>query len=470
MPNRDMQTRGLRVLVIDDEDAMREVLGLRLSQWGYRVSRAESAVQGWEQMNRLQPDIVICDVVMPDQSGLELVKRASEEEIEAAFIMITAHGTVDIAVEAMKNGAFDFLTKPLEYKKLLAVLQAAATDRESRLQMRDLGARLAAGGGLGELVGQSHEMLQVYSLIRQFAETDASVLISGESGTGKDLAARTIHRLGSRGSSPFVAINSAAIPSELVESELFGHEKGAFTGAGQARPGCFEQAHGGTLFMDEIAEMPVHLQPKLLRVLEDGRVRRLRARQEKRCDVRLLTATNRDPRKAVEEGKLREDLYYRIQVLFLEMPPLRERSGDVELLSLYFLDRFRVKHASQSKGFHDSSLDLLGAYAWPGNVRELRNLIERAVVLAGDGWIERSHFPPYLSGRELQGAHGLQIPACITAAEAEKRLILHTLDRVANNKAEAARQLGLDVKTIRNKLKIYEKGLDGPGSRSGDLA
>ncbi len=464
-----MQAKGLKVLVIDDEDAMREVLGLRLSQWGYRVSRAASATQGWEQIARLQPDIVICDVVMPDQSGLDLVNRASGERIEAAFIMITAHGTVDIAVEAMKNGAFDFLTKPLDYKKLLEVLRAAAAERASRLHMCDLGARLEAGGGLGELVGQSHEMLQVYGLLRQYARTDASVLITGESGTGKDLAARTIHQLGSRGSSPFVAINSAAIPSELIESELFGHEKGAFTGAGEARPGCFEQADGGTLFLDEIAEMPVHLQPKLLRVLEDGRVRRLGTRQEKRCDVRVLTATNRDPRKAVDEGKLREDLYYRIQVLVLEMPPLRERSEDVQLLSLYFLDSFRVKHGSHSKGFRDSSLDLLGAYAWPGNVRELRNLIERAVVLAGDGWIERSHFPPYLSGHQFQGAHGLQIPAGITAAEAEKRFILHTLDRVANNKAEAARQLGLDVKTIRNKLKTYETDQGAAGSRTGEL-
>ena len=451
-----MRPRGLKVLVIDDEDAMREVLGLRLSQWGYRVSRASSAAEGWEQMARFQPDIVICDVVMPDQSGLELVNRASREEIEAAFIMITAHGTVDIAVEAMKNGAFDFLTKHLDYRKVLAVLRAAEAERGSCLQMRDLGAKLEAGGGLGELVGQSHEMLQVYGLIRQYAETDANVLITGESGTGKELAARTIHQLGSRAASPFVAINGAAIPSELIESELFGHEKGAFTEAWEARPGCFEQAHGGTLFLDEIAEMSVHLQPKLLRVLEDGRVRRLGARQEKQCDVRLLTATNRDPRKAVEEGKLREDLYYRVQVLTLEMPPLRERHDDVQLLSCFFLDRFRVKHESRSKGFRDSSLDLLRAYAWPGNVRELRNVIERAVVLAGDGWIERSHFPPYLSGREFQEAHGLQIPAGITAAEAEKRLILHTLDRVGNNKAEAARQLGLDVKTIRNKLKSYE--------------
>ena len=451
-----MRPRGLKVLVIDDEDAMREVLGLRLSQWGYRVSRASSAAEGWGQMARFQPDIVICDVVMPDQSGLELVNRASREEIEAAFIMITAHGTVDIAVEAMKNGAFDFLTKPLDYRKLLAVLRAAEAERESCLQMRDLGAKLEAGGGLGKLVGQSHEMLQVYGLIRQYAQTDASVLITGESGTGKELAAHTIHQLGSSTSSPFVAINGAAIPSELIESELFGHEKGAFTGAGEARPGCFEQAHGGTLFLDEIVEMSVHLQPKRLRVLEDGRVRRLGARQEKQCDVRLLTATNRDPRKAVEEGKLREDLYYRIQVLILEMPPLRERNDDVQLLSRFFLDRFRVKHESRSKGFRDSSLDLLRAYAWPGNVRELRNVIERAVVLAGDGWIECSHFPPYLSGREFQGAHGLQIPAGITAAEAEKRLVLHTLDRVGNNKAEAARQLGLDVKTIRNKLKSYQ--------------
>ena len=358
-----MQASGLKVLVIDDEDAMREVLRHRLSQWGYRVSRASSAAEGWEQMAHFQPDIVICDVVMPDESGLELVNRASREEIEAAFIMITAHGTVDIAVEAMKNGSFDFLTKPLDYKKLLAVLRAAEAERESCRQMRDLGAKLEAAGGLGELVGQSHEMLQVYGLIQQYAQTDASVLITGESGTGKEIAARTIHQLGSCASSPFVAINGAAIPSELIESELFGHEKGAFTGAAEARSGCFEQAHGGTLFLDEIAEMSAHLQPKLLRVLEDGGVRRLGARQEKQCDVRLLTATNRDPRKAVEEGKLREDLYYRIQVLTLELPALRERNDDVQLLSLYFLDRFRMKHGSQSKGFRDSSLDLLRAYA-----------------------------------------------------------------------------------------------------------
>ncbi len=447
---------GFRVLVIDDEDAMREVLGLRLSQWGYRVSRASSARDGWEEIGRFQPDIVICDVVMPDESGLELVNRASRAEIEAAFIMITAHGTVDIAVEAMKNGAFDFLTKPLDYKKLLAVLRAAQAEKEAFLQIRDLGARLEAGGGLGELVGESPEMQEVYGQIRQYAQTDASVLITGESGTGKEPAARTIHQLSSRASGPFVAINTAAIPAELIESELFGHEKGAFTGAAEARSGCFEQAHEGTLFLDEIAEMSFQLQPKLLRVLEDGHVRRLGARKEKQCDVRLLTATNRDPRTAVEEGKLREDLYYRIQVLTLEMPPLRERDDDVQLLGLFFLDRFRDKHESRSKGFRDSSLDLLRAYPWPGNVRELRNLIERAVVLAGDGWIEPSHFPPYLSGSELRGVDGLRIPAGVTAAEAEKRLILHTLQRVGNNKAEASRQLGLDVKTIRNKLRSYQ--------------
>ncbi len=450
-----MKTRPFKVLVIDDEDAMREVLELRLRRWGYEVSRAASAQEGWDQIAGFAPDIVICDVVMPEQSGLELVDRATREEVDALFIMITAHGTVDLAVEAMKNGAYDFLTKPLEYPKLLAVLQAAREDLKSRLKMKDLGRKLESGRGLGGFIGDSLEMEQVYGLVRKYAIAEANVLITGESGTGKELAARTIHQISSRSAFPFVAINAAAIPSELIESELFGHKKGAFTGASESRSGCFEQAHGGILFLDEIAEMPVQLQPKLLRVLEDGRVRKLGGGAEKRFDVRLVTATNRDPGVAIEKGKLRKDLYYRIQVLSLDMPPLRKRSGDIELLSRHFLDFFGSKHGRQFKGLRESSLLLLQNYAWPGNVRELRNLMERAVVLAGNGWIEPNHLPPYLSVPEAAASTGLEIPPGVTAAEAERRLILHTLERVGHNKAEAARQLGLDVKTIRNKLKSY---------------
>ncbi len=276
-----MKTRPFKVLVIDDEDAMREVLELRLRRWGYEVSRAASAQEGWDQIAGFAPDIVICDVVMPEQSGLELVDRATREEVDALFIMITAHGTVDLAVEAMKNGAYDFLTKPLEYPKLLAVLQAAREDLKSRLKMKDLGRKLESGRGLGGFIGDSLEMEQVYGLIRKYAIAEANVLITGESGTGKELAARTIHQISSRSAFPFVAkgtgrpdhppdqlprsafpfvaINAAAIPSELIESELFGHKKGAFTGASESRSGCFEQAHGGILFLDfrqiEIAEM-----------------------------------------------------------------------------------------------------------------------------------------------------------------------------------------------------------------------
>jgi transcriptional regulator with PAS, ATPase and Fis domain len=310
--------------------------------------------------------------------------------------------------------------------------------------------------GFGEIVGKTKEMRHIYSLIRRIAKTDASVLITGDSGTGKELVAQTIHELSPRSEGPFVPINSAAIPEHLLESEMFGHEKGAFTGATSARPGCFELAHEGTLFLDEIAEMPIALQPKLLRVLEDGRVRKIGGRKEFQFDVRVVSATNRNPRESIDDKRLREDLFYRLNVFTVNLPPLSARASDIPLLAEHFISQLNRKHESKVEGIGSEATDLLCEYSWPGNVRELRNAIERAVVLAGEGWIKTSHLPAQIRRPQAVSNDQISFPVGISAAEAEKQLILSTLEMVDGNKAEAARRLGLDVKTIRNKLKSYK--------------
>ena len=449
-----MAAKALTILVVDDEAAMREVLEMRLSGWGYQVLLAETGEQGLEVARDKAPDAIISDVALPDQSGLELVASLRELDAERPGILITAYGTIDAAVEAMKLGALDFLTKPLDYDKLAATLEVAGGEVARRAEARDLEARLAGQAGFMDLVGWSPAMIELYDTLKVLGQSDASALLTGESGTGKELAARSIHELSRRVNGPFVAVNSAAIPEGLTESELFGHEKGAFTGAVGRRPGFFEQAHQGTLFLDEISEMPALLQAKLLRVLEDGRVRRVGGGKERKVDVRVLAATNLDPEKAIAKGRLRQDLYYRLNVFTVALPPLRERAEDVALLAQHFIQRFNDKHEATVRGAAPEVLDRLGAFPWPGNVRELRNVVERAVILARDGWIERGHLPPYL--RQASAAvGGITVPAGATAAEAERIVIVETLKRLDNNKSRAARELGLDVKTIRSKLKAY---------------
>ena len=298
-------------------------------------------------------------------------------------------------------------------------------------------------------------MKEVYDLLESLAASDASAIIIGESGTGKELAARTIHEMSARSKGPFIAINSAAIPETLIESELFGHEKGAFTGAVGVRAGCFEMAHRGTLFLDEIGEMPAALQPKLLRVLEDGKVRRLGGSQEFAFNARVLAATNLDPKTAVQSGKLREDLFYRLNVFTVSLPPLREHKDDIAALTQHFIHDYNRKHSTSVVALRPESLERLKSYSWPGNVRELRNVIERAVILAKGEWIEPQHLPPYLRSGDKETESKIVLPIGVTAADSEKELILRTLEQTGNNKAETARRLGLDVKTIRNKLKSY---------------
>jgi len=449
------------VLVIDDEPAVREVLRMRIEGWGYGVLTAGDATEAERVLAEGAPDVIITDVVLPGCSGVEFLARLQESGGKRPpVIVITAHGNIEVAVEAMKLGARDFLTKPLDYGKLRALLAVEEAELSHRSELRELELRLARGTGPGRLIGESRAMREVFQVIEMLASSGASAILTGESGTGKEVVARVIHELSDRRAGPFIAINAAAIPEGLIESELFGHEKGAFTGAVQSRPGCFEQADGGTLFLDEIGDMPLSLQPKLLRILEEGRTRRLGGSRDIGFDVRVLAATNRNPADAVRNGLLREDLYYRLNVFEIELPPLRERPGDIPLLAHHFVQQFREKHRMPVEGLRSQTVALLEAYPWPGNVRELRNVIERAVIVARSGWIEPAHLPPYLRGNPEGGEPTITLPVGISAAEAEKQLILKTLEYVGNNKAEAARRLGLDVKTIRNKLRAY--GLTEP--------
>jgi DNA-binding NtrC family response regulator len=449
-------SRSTKILVVDDEAAMREVLQMRLQEWGFEVCLAEDGIEGKELAESLDPDIVISDVIMPQVSGMELLRSLKAGNPNRPVILVTAQASIDLAVEAMKQGAQDFVTKPIDYTKLKSILETAEHEIDLRRESRRIATQLERGAGFGDFVGTSKVMQDVYDLISSLASSNASVIITGESGTGKELAARTIHELSARSKGPFIAINASAIPENLMESEMFGHEKGAFTGATGVQAGRFEMANHGTLFLDEIAEMPLALQPKLLRVLEDRRVRRVGGSQEFVVDVRVLAATNKEPRSAVESGKLREDLFYRLNVFTVALPPLRERRSDISLLVQAFIREFNAKHNARVESCRIETLELLKTYAWPGNVRELRNIMERAVILTKGPWIEPSHLPAYILNSPASAPRSkIVLPAGVTAAEAEKELILRTLRLTGNNKAEAARQLGLDVKTIRNKLKAY---------------
>ena len=445
------------VLVVDDEPAMREVLETRLEGWGYRVLLAADAESARALVLRDLPDLVLSDVVLPGLTGIELLSALKSGDPSRPVVLITAHGSVDTAVEAMKLGASDFLTKPLDPERLQRTLAAALDERERLREVHRLESTLAETAGLGPLVGVSPAMQEVHRMVRAVAASDASILVSGESGTGKELVARAVHDLSPRRSGPFVAINAAAIPEGLTESELFGHERGAFTGATTAREGCFERADGGTLFLDEITEMPVGLQTRLLRVLEEGRLTRVGGSRPIPFSVRVVAATNREPAAAVEGGRLRRDLYYRLNVFHIALPPLRDRGDDVILLAHHFLRVFNDKHGMDVRGFDDGARELLRGFTWPGNVRELRNLVERAVILAGRGWIEPAHLPPDLRRPSSAPGEIVAVPVDATVAEAERLLILDTLERVGHNKAEAARRLGVDVKTIRNKLRQYRR-------------
>jgi DNA-binding NtrC family response regulator len=384
-----------------------------------------------------------------------------------AVVVLTAQGSIQSAVEAMKLGAYDFLQKPVDATRLRTILGNATRQRETEIELEVARRRLRETGVLGSLVGSSQQMQEIFGLIEQIAPSNVSVLITGESGTGKELVARTLHDLSPRKGRPFVAVNCAAIPETLIESEIFGHEKGAFTGAFERRAGCFELASGGTLLLDELAEMPIGTQAKLLRVLEERKLRRLGARTEQDVDVRVLAATNRDPEEAVAEGQLRPDLYYRLNVFHIPMPPLREHLGDLPAMVEAMTADMSRKHGRNVSGVTPAMLERLKAYNWPGNARELRNTVERAVVLCPDGNPLDAGFLPPGFGRSqpaavpITDAGVVEVQVGTTVGEAERLLILRTLESTGQNKTRAAEVLGVSLKTLHNKLKEYGRDSGG---------
>jgi DNA-binding NtrC family response regulator len=389
---------------------------------------------------------------MPRMGGLDLLRALKDQLTDMTFILLTAQGTVESAVEAIKDGAYDYLTKPVDPQRLQILLTKAVERQETLREVRTLRRQLREQGSFGKIIGNSPGIRGVYRVIEQAAPTQASVLISGESGTGKELIAQTIHELSPRASFPFVAINCAAIPETLLESEIFGHEKGAFTGAHDRRTGVFELAHRGTLFLDEIAEMMPATQVKLLRVLQERTFRRLGGRQEQSVDVRVIAATNQNPTQAVRDGKLREDLYYRLNVFAIEIPPLRGRKEDIPLLVQTFLTEFNRVNNKAVRAVDHEAMYILEHYPWPGNIRELRNVIERATILADGEFVEAKHLPPTLVAKGEESLPSVTIAPGMTVDEAERRLILMTLEHTRNNKTRAAEVLGISLKTLHNKL------------------
>ena len=443
-----------RILVVDDDRAMTDLLRKELSREGFEVSTANAATAALEQLGREPADAVVTDVRMAGMDGLELCSRIVANHPDVPVIVATAFGNLETAVAAIRAGAYDFVTKPFDVDVLILALGRALQHRALRDEVRRLRRAVSESRRFDEMLGGSPAMQRVYDLLDRYAASDATALVTGESGTGKELAALALHRRSRRAKAPFVAVNCSAVPEPLLESELFGHVRGAFTDAKTARSGLFQKAAGGTLFLDEIGELPLGLQPKLLRVLQARTVRPVGGDEEIAVDVRVVAATNRDIEAAVEEGRFREDLYYRLAVLSLEMPPLRARGGDVLLLAQHFVERFATQAAKNVTGLSPEAASKLAAYHWPGNVRELQNSIERAVALATYDRIVAGDLPDRIVAYEP--AHVLitsRDPSeLVPLEEMERRYVAGALEACGGNKSSAARILGIDRKTLQRKL------------------
>ncbi|MCS6771674.1 MAG: sigma-54 dependent transcriptional regulator [Kiritimatiellae bacterium] len=438
------------VLIVDDEKNSREGLA-RALQKTYDVLLAESGARALALLAENPVDVMISDVRMPGIDGLTLLQRAMARSPQPVCIMLTAYGSIELAVEAMRRGAYDFLTKPINLDRLEIVLKRALAARDLEAENRALREQLDARYGLQHIIGQSPEMQEVLDTVKQVAPSRATVLLLGESGTGKELVAHALHQLSPRNKGPFVAVHCAALTSTLLESELFGHEKGAFTGATERRRGRFELADGGTLFLDEIGEIDAAIQVKILRVLEERRFERVGGTEPIDVDVRLIAATNRDLKKLVEEGKFREDLFFRLDVVSIRLPPLRERTGDLPLLVNHFIQVFAKENAKPVAGITPEALAALQSYSWPGNVRELRNVIERMVVLARGDRLTLRDVPPHIRGEADAAPRG----GTLSLVENEKLLIQRALKLHDGNVTRAAQELGISRRTLHRKLNEY---------------
>ncbi len=453
----------INVLIVDDEESQRAPLAAMVSAWGFNVETAADGQEALEKMASFPPNVIVTDLMMPRMDGFELMKRLNGDGEMPPAIVLTAFGNIETAIQTIHDlGAFWFLEKPIQPAALRVLLERAASQNQLSQEAERLHRVLSYSGVLVDMVGASPQMQQVFTTIQQVAPSKAAILVTGESGTGKELVARAVHQLSPRRAGPFVAINCAAMPETLMESELFGHEKGAFTGALERRAGCFELAQHGTLLLDELVEMPSGTQAKLLRVLEDSRVRRLGGKSEISVDVRVIAATNRTVDDALKKGDLREDLYYRLNVFQIALPPLRQRLSDLPVLTETLIAHLNKKHSTNVSGVTQEVTDAFKKYSWPGNVRELRNVLERAVIMAGEGTIQMAHLPfdfgVSVGSRQppqVFEPDSVRLPVGTTVGEAEKALIHLTLTHTKNNKTRAAEILGISLKTLFNKLKEY---------------
>jgi DNA-binding NtrC family response regulator len=452
-----------KVLVVDDEANARTALGELLRDEGYDVETAADAFKALGKLESFVPQLLLTDLKMPGMDGLELMARMREIDPDCSVVIMTAFGAVETAVSAMRAGATDYVTKPLNFDELLIVLDRALEHGRLRAETTQLRERLSERFDFDNIVGASPEIQKVFNVVAQVAPARASVLITGESGTGKELVTSALHERSKRRDGPFVKLHCAALAETLLESELFGHEKGAFTGAIARREGRFEQADGGTLFLDEIGEISPAVQVKLLRFLQEHEFERVGGSKTIRVNVRIIAATNRDLAAAVRQGTFREDLYYRLNVVSIEMPALRERPSDIPLLAAHFLERYAAENEKELAGFSDGALEALAGYPWPGNVRELENAVERAVVLSPGPRIERDALPSAVV--PPQGKGGPKIPGA-SLAELERYAILQTLEATGGSTSKAADILGISVRKIQYKLHQYR---EAPKSHAGAI-
>lgn len=441
------------LLIIDDEKNIREGLGANFEMEGYNVKLAENGQQGLEFISKGDIDLVITDLRMPGISGEEVLRKVTTETPGIPVIVLTGHGSIDSAVDAMRNGAYDFLTKPLNLDQLTMIVKRALQARELSLQHKQLKKEVEKDMAFDKMIGKSAEMQKVFEMIKKVASSKASVLITGESGVGKEVVADAIHKLSPRKDHQCIKVHCAALSETLLESELFGHEKGAFTGADNLVKGRFELAHESSIFLDEIGEINPSVQIKILRVLQEKSFERVGGQETINVDVRIIAATNRVLEEEVKKGTFREDLYYRLNVIHIHVPPLRERKDDIPLLVASFLEEFAVENGKNIKGIDSQAKSAIYNYNWPGNIRELRNCIESAVVMCSGEEIKLEDLPPTVS--KSAGDQSINIPANATLDEAEKIIILQTLAANKNNKSKTADLLGIGRKTLHRKLEEY---------------
>jgi two-component system response regulator AtoC len=441
--------KKVKVLIVDDEAIVREALSDWLQDIGYQVFTAENGYKALEVIEEEKPGIMIADLVMPGMDGIELMKRAKAEQPKIEVIIITAYASIPTAINAMKEGAYDYIEKPFCPERAELLVKKLAEHQELIEENFSLRQKLEDRYRFENIIAKSSKMQRVIEVIKVVAKSNATVLITGDSGTGKELVARAIHSQSDRRNKPFVAVSCAALPESLLESELFGHEKGSFTGAYAQKKGKFEFANGGTLFLDEIGEMSANIQVHLLRVLEEKEFTRVGGNEPIKVDVRVISATNKDLRKAIEKQEFREDLYYRLNVVNIELPPLRERKEDIPLLAEHFLHKFAMENRKNITEFSPGAMELLLAYDWPGNVRELENAIERAIILSKDGSITTANLPQENLPPMSSGSTGKNLKAV------EKNHILNVLRQTGENYSEAARILGVSRMTLYNKVKEY---------------